>query len=108
MTPQQQKWIVDHMGHTLDVHNIHYRCTSDIIERADIAKLLMLMDRKQVGYFKNKKLEEISLEGNSLAAVLYYITQRTMKIYPIYVTNFDNIPNFTWHIFLFSCTHTSH
>ena len=63
MTPQQQKWIVDHMGHTLDVHNIHYRCTSDIIERADIAKLLMLMDRKQVGYFKNKKLEEISLEG---------------------------------------------
>ncbi|XP_034321228.2 uncharacterized protein [Magallana gigas] len=50
------------MGHTLDVHNFHYRCTSDIIERSDIAKLLMLMDRKQVGYFKNKRLEEISLE----------------------------------------------
>ncbi|XP_062575025.1 uncharacterized protein LOC134236887 [Saccostrea cucullata] len=62
VTPQQQKWIIDHMGHTLDVHNIHYRCTSDIIERSDIAKLLMLMDRKQVGYFKNKRLEEISLE----------------------------------------------
>eukprot|EP00105_Crassostrea_gigas_P012672 XP_011428735.1 PREDICTED: uncharacterized protein LOC105329239 [Crassostrea gigas] len=72
VTPQQQKWIIDHMGHTLDVHNIHYRCTSDIIERSDIAKLLMLMDRKQVGYFKNKRLEEISLEGKCLANVLYY------------------------------------
>ena len=61
VTPQQQKWIVDHVGHTLDVHNIHYRSTSDMKEGADIAKLLMLMNRKQVGYFKNKMLEESSL-----------------------------------------------
>lgn len=32
----------------------------------------MLMDRKQVGYFKNKRLEEIGLEGKCLANVLYY------------------------------------
>ena len=88
MTPQQQKWIVDHMGHTLDVHNIHYRCTSDIIERADIAKLLMLMDRKQVGYFKNKKLEEISLEGKNLTTVLCCITPSTIKHFHMYVTNY--------------------
>jgi hypothetical protein len=63
ITPQQQKWIVDHMGHTLDVHAIHYRCTSDIIERVDIAKLLMLMDNQKIGLFKGKKLEDITMEG---------------------------------------------
>lgn len=61
------------MGYILDVYNIYYRCILDIIERLDIVKLLMFMDRKQVGYFKNKRLEEISLEGKCLVNVLYYL-----------------------------------
>lgn len=51
------------MGHTLDVHDIQYKCTSDIIERAEISKLLLMIDYGQIGRFKGKKLEEIQLEG---------------------------------------------
>lgn len=100
MTPQQLKWIVDHMGHTLDIHNIHYSCTSDIIERSDVAKLLMLMDRKQMGYFKNKKLEEISLEGKCLAVFLdiIHLKQNHGKKHLVNVIQIDT--NYMRRIFL--------
>ncbi|XP_033725163.1 uncharacterized protein LOC117315128 [Pecten maximus] len=62
VTPQQQQWIVDHLGHTLDVHKIHYKCTSDMIERVDIAKLLLMMDNRLLGKFKGKRLEEFQLD----------------------------------------------
>lgn len=64
ITPQQQQWIVDHMGHTLNVHNIHYRCTVDVIERIDISKLLLMMDHGQIARFKGKTLDDIKIEGN--------------------------------------------
>lgn len=64
ISSQQQQWVVDHMGHTLDIHNIHYRATMDIIERIDITKLLLLLDSGNIGQFKNKRLEDIQLEGN--------------------------------------------
>ena len=72
ISPQQQQWVVDHMGHTLDIHHIHYRSTMDIIERIDITKLLLMMDSGQIGRFKNKKLEDIQLEGNCLG---FFCTQ---------------------------------
>ncbi|XP_071810895.1 uncharacterized protein [Apostichopus japonicus] len=62
ISPQQQQWVVDHMGHTLDVHHIHYRSTLDVIERIDITKILLMMDCGQIGRFKGKKIEEIKLE----------------------------------------------
>ncbi|KAJ8035278.1 hypothetical protein HOLleu_22449 [Holothuria leucospilota] len=62
ITPQQQRWIVDHVGHTFDVHHIRYRSTMDIILRLDITKLLLVMDSGNIGKFKNKKLEDIQLE----------------------------------------------
>ena len=51
------------MGHTLDVHNIHYRATSDAIERSEIAKPLLVMDFGKVGQFKGKQLQEIQMDG---------------------------------------------
>lgn len=57
---------MDHLGHTMDVHRVHYRQTSDIIERVDIAKLLMIQDMGLVGRFKGKKLEEIQFDGSYL------------------------------------------
>lgn len=63
VTPQQQRWIIDHMGHSMDVHNIHYRSTLDTIERVDITKLLLMMDTGQIAQHKNKTLEDIQLEG---------------------------------------------
>ncbi|PIK48407.1 putative proteoglycan 4-like [Apostichopus japonicus] len=62
ISAQQQRWVVDHMGHTLDVHNIHYKSTLDVIERVDISKLLLMMDLGQIGHFKGKRLDEIQFE----------------------------------------------
>lgn len=62
VTPQQQQWITDHLGHTLDVHRIYYRATSDVIERVDVAKLLLMMDAGDISKYKGKKLDDIQFE----------------------------------------------
>lgn len=59
----QMNWVTNHLGHTLDVHKIHYRMTSDAIERTQIAKILLLQDTAQVDRFFNKRLEDIQLTG---------------------------------------------
>lgn len=66
VTPQQQQWITDHLGHTLDVHRIYYRATSDVIERVDVAKLLLMMDAGDISKYKGKKLDDIQFEGKRL------------------------------------------
>ncbi|CAG2242956.1 unnamed protein product [Mytilus edulis] len=32
-TETERQWVLDHLGHTMDVHKIHYRATSDVLER---------------------------------------------------------------------------
>lgn len=54
---------MNHFGHSLDVHNIHYQATSDVIERSQIAKILLLQDHDNIGAFANKRLRDISWEG---------------------------------------------
>ncbi|XP_060584452.1 uncharacterized protein LOC132740548 isoform X2 [Ruditapes philippinarum] len=58
----QMQWVLNHLGHTMDVHKIHYRATSDIIERTQIAKILLLQDQGRVGEFRNQCLDDIELE----------------------------------------------
>ena len=54
------------MGHSIDVHKIYYRATSDQIERMQVAKILLLQDSNRVHEFANKKLEDIQLQGKCL------------------------------------------
>ncbi len=63
ITTQQQQWIVDHLGHTLHVHNLHYRATLDVIERVDIAKILMAMDMNKLHLLKGRQISDIDLKG---------------------------------------------
>ena len=46
---QQLKWLQRHMGHTERVHLQHYRATSGLIERIDIAKLMLLQEKIWLG-----------------------------------------------------------
>ena len=55
------QWVLNHLGHTLDVHKIHYRQTSSVVERIQIAKILLLQDNNRVQEFANKSLREIQL-----------------------------------------------
>ena len=56
-------WVVKHLGHSLNVHHTHYRNLSGTIERAKVAKLLILADSGSVGQYVGKNLQEIDLEG---------------------------------------------
>ena len=60
------EWITEHLGHTLDVHKLHYRLTSDVIERMQMAKLLLIQDFGVVKQFVDKSLEAIQIEGTTL------------------------------------------
>uniref|UniRef100_A0A8W8MQQ1 Uncharacterized protein n=1 Tax=Magallana gigas TaxID=29159 RepID=A0A8W8MQQ1_MAGGI len=62
ISPQQQQWLTNHLGHTLDIHKIHYRQTSGIIERVDISKLMLLTEYGLTGKYPGKKLTDITLE----------------------------------------------
>lgn len=59
----QIDWICNHLGHTKNVHKIHYRQMSGLIERTQVTKLLMLQDLNLTQRFKGKTLEQIDLQG---------------------------------------------
>lgn len=53
--------LLTHMGHNWDVHKTHYRQVSDVIERLDIAKFLLIQDGGIVAENKRKRLHQIQL-----------------------------------------------
>ena len=63
MNTAQLDWACQHMGHTMDVHKLHYRARSDVLERIEIAKILLIQDLGVVDKYIGKKLEDIQFEG---------------------------------------------
>lgn len=63
MSRSQLDWMCAHLGHTLDVHKSHYRARSDVLERIEVAKILLIQDRGLVKQFVGKRLEDIQFEG---------------------------------------------
>lgn len=59
------QWVCSHLGHTADIHKLHYRATSGYIERINIAKLSLLQDFNVVGKFAGRRLQDIRVEGTS-------------------------------------------
>lgn len=51
------------MGHTVNVHKLHYRAASGYIERMNIGKLMLMQDFNVASRFKGKRLEDIQVEG---------------------------------------------
>lgn len=63
LRPHQMEWVAEHLGHSLDIHKSFYRHTSTVVERAQIAKLLLLADSGKTEDLKNKKLEDVTFQG---------------------------------------------
>jgi hypothetical protein len=63
LTTSQLEWVTNHLGHSLDIHKIHYRQTHSLIERTQVAKLLLLQDSNKIHKYTNMSLEEIPIEG---------------------------------------------
>lgn len=57
------QWVVKHLGHSMEVHQTYYRCLESVIERAKVAKLLILCDEGQLAKYSGKRLDEVTLDG---------------------------------------------
>ena len=54
--------ILNHMGHTWDVHRDFYRQYDSVGERLDVAKLIMLQDQNKLNEYRDKSLSGIDVE----------------------------------------------
>ena len=70
LSDKEMGHVVNHLGHTMDVHCLNYSQTSSIIERLDIAKLMILQETNAHGKytnvhgkFKDMELKDIDLQG---------------------------------------------
>ena len=63
LSTQQMEWVATHLGHTMEVERTYYRVMSNTIEKAKIAKLLLLADRGTIDKYHGKKLDEIDFDG---------------------------------------------
>ena len=57
------QWVIKHLGHSMDVHMHYYRNIQSTIEKAKIAKLLILSEKGDFSKFVGRQLESIDLEG---------------------------------------------
>jgi len=57
------KWLSNHMGHEVNIHESVYRIHDSTIELANISCLLMAVDSGVVNEFSGKRLDQIHLSG---------------------------------------------
>lgn len=79
--------VLDHLGHTLNIHKVHYRALSPAIERLTIAKMLLVSDKGLMSKYQGKTIEDIplagkldTLEGFCTYFKVYKFTIDTIKI----------------------------
>ena len=63
MDKYQIDWLCQHLGHTSDVHKMHYRHMSGLVERVKMTKLFLVQDLNLSQRFKGKKLDDIDMTG---------------------------------------------
>lgn len=63
------EWVAAHLGHSLDVERTYYRVMSSSIEKAKIAKLLILPDSGKLDKYQGKTLNELDLDGKNSCVV---------------------------------------
>ena len=61
------------MGHTMDVHKAYYRATSGMIERMEIAKLMLIQERNKVGRFAGRDLSKVTFDGMFLFCFFVFV-----------------------------------
>ena len=62
----EKEWLCNHLGHELNIHMTHYKQHEPVIEMTKMSRLvLMAIDSGTAFKFQGKKLDEITVEGNS-------------------------------------------
>ncbi|XP_072032945.1 uncharacterized protein [Amphiura filiformis] len=57
----QMRWLADHLGHDVNVHTHFYRLQESHIELCKVSKLMLAMDRGEVGRWSGKSLDDIDV-----------------------------------------------
>ena len=57
------KWLANHMGHDVNIHEDVYRLHDSVIELAKVSRLLLAVDDGKVSQFSGQSLKDISIGG---------------------------------------------
>ena len=63
LNSNEMSWLATHLGHDISVHNSFYKLQESSIELCKVSKLLLAVDRGEVGKWAGKSLEEIEPDG---------------------------------------------
>ena len=69
LNTSQMEWVADHLGHSLDVEKTYYQLASSMIQKAKIAKLLILAG---LGKIKGKTLNDFFLAASLVSSEKYF------------------------------------
>jgi len=72
LTSGEREWLAEHLGHTLGVHQSHYRLQEPVIEMAQMSRLLIAVEDGKASEFVGKKLSDINPAGKSLLRNVVY------------------------------------
>lgn len=73
LTKGELKWLANHMGHELNIHETVYRLQDSTIELAKVSRLLMAVDSGRMQEFAGKTLDQIQLIGLCLQIIDIYV-----------------------------------
>lgn len=63
MSEVETDWLARHLGHDIRIHRNFYRLHEHATELGKVSRLLMAVDSGKANQFRNKKLDEIDING---------------------------------------------
>ena len=63
LTPGEQEWLSNHLGHEIHIDKDVYRSNDAILEVSKISRLLMVADSGKMAQYAGKPLSDIAVEG---------------------------------------------
>ena len=64
LTPGEQEWLSNHLGHEVHIDKDFYRTNDAVLELAKISRLLMVAHAGKMSNYAGKSLSQIGVEGN--------------------------------------------
>lgn len=71
------KWLANHMGHDVDIHESIYRVHDSSIELAKVSRLLMAVDRGEISKFAGRSLADIEPDGKYFCHAIFAVRKHT-------------------------------
>ena len=65
-TPNEMKWVADHLGHTLGINEMVYRDLNDMVELTKMSSALEVAEQGELKQFKGKNFSEIKFDPSEV------------------------------------------